>query len=187
MKKIAFTIACLFSLAAFAQTTSLNSDAKTGTVTTFGAKVGAFNYDFNGKDLTGDKSGLSGTSFYGGFFADTQLSEHWSLENELLFANADDILFIQVPVHLKYHFADKWKIFLGPRLDFNVNDPEGLGVDQYKPFGVSIELGVQYDFYKRFFVEIRGSYGLTKQFNLAGYDSYNSTLNSLGIGVGYKF
>lgn len=157
--------------------------------TTFGFKGGYNNSIVEGTELDGTKTGYSGIELYGSFFADTELNPKWNLENEILFSYTDDYHFLEIPVHLKYKLYEKWNVFLGPKLDFildNDNDDFESGY-RFKNFGVSGELGVQYNFSKRFFAETRYSRSFTSQIDDLVLEIYNGKRHTFRIGLGIRF
>lgn len=184
MNKLQLAILLLLSLTSlgYSQSTkSLETDYNfTKGKTTFGVKVG-LNQSYI--SVQNNTDGYQGLEAYGGFFAETRLSKKWSFQNELLFSFTDDYHFIEVPVLLKYHINDKFSIFAGPKLDFLINE-QSVG-ERLNPFGVSLELGAQYNFSKRFFVEVRYGYGLTEQINIENF--YSGARRTLRLGIGFKF
>ena len=147
--------------------------------TTFGFK-GGLNQSYISANNT---PGYQGLEFYGGFFSETRLSEKWSFQNELLFSFTDDYHFIEVPLFLKYNFNEKLSLFVGPKLDFLVD--EVSDGEKFDPLGLSLEIGVQYNFAKRFFVEGRYGYSFTNQVDFGEF--YSGARRTLRFGVGYKF
>jgi len=158
--------------------------------TVFGVKGGLNLSYVLGSELDGELTRYSGTELYVSLFSDTELNENWNLENELLFSYTDDYHFLEIPLHLKYKFEKKWAVFLGPKLDFildNDNDYFESQNYRFKNFGVSLELGTQYNFNKTFFIEIRFSKGLTEQIDDLVLEVLNSKRNTLRIGLGVRF
>lgn len=144
-----------------------------------------------GKDADGEASGLLGNEFYVSFFKDTQLKEKLSLQTELLFSFTSDYHFIEIPITVKYNIYRKIDVFLGPRLDFLLdddNDVDEASSYLFKNFGISADFGVQYPINKRFFAEIRYSIGFTEQLTRdIQLDINNATRNTFRIGIGYRF
>jgi len=153
--------------------------------TSFGFKGGVNRSIVNGYELDGTKTGYVGVEMYGAFFADTKLSTKWRFENEILYSFTDQYHFIEVPLHVKYCLIKKTFVFLGPKLDMIVNK-DNYGYE-FNNFGVSIELGVQYEITKRIVTEIRFSKGLMKQINDLGLDIYDGKRNTSRLGIGFRF
>ena len=117
------------------------------------------------KSIFGSKGGLNksyivaenkdfytGVELYAGLFIDTNLKEKLNIQNEILFSYTYDYHFIEIPILLKYNLSKKWSFFVGPKLDFIIDDDNDYfeyGY-QFKNFGVSGVFGGQYDFTKRF-------------------------------------
>jgi hypothetical protein len=158
--------------------------------TIFGFKGGYNNSVINGRELSGAKTGYTGGELYGAFFADTRITKKISFENELLFSWTDDYHFIEIPLHLKFTFAGKWNVFAGPKLDIIADKSNAYfesGRFDFRHFGVSGELGVQYNFTRWFFAETRYSKGFTKQVNDSWLDINGGKRNTFRIGAGIKF
>ncbi|WP_430409593.1 porin family protein [Kordia sp.] len=151
-----------------------------GKQTTFGFKVGLSGNHFGNQF----NDSFTGVEFYAGLFLETSLSENFSIQNELLFSTfTDSYDFIEVPILLKYKISDKFSLFAGPKLDFLINESNDLF--QFKPLGISAEIGVQYNISKRFFLEGRYSHSFTKQVNVRSGSS--EALRTLRFGVGFRF
>lgn len=166
-----------------------NANAQSESKTTFGFKGGYNKSIVDGKEPDGTATGYIGYELYGSFFADTELNSKWNLENEILFSYTDNYHFIEIPVHLKYRIKQKWFVLLGPKLDFiadNDNDDFEAGY-RFKNFGVSGELGIQYNFTKRFFAETRYSRSFTAQIDDLGLDIYGGKRHTFRIGAGIRF
>ncbi|WP_157547280.1 outer membrane beta-barrel protein [Kordia zhangzhouensis] len=148
--------------------------------TIFGFKAG-LNQSYLNTSSDNDYSGLE---LYGGFFAETSLSNTLSFQYELLYSYTDDISFLEIPLLLKYHLNDKWSIMSGPKLDVVAN--KTIENALYEPLSVSLEIGTQYNISKRFFIEGRYGYGLSKEV-LIDSNSNSYSRNTLRLGVGYKF
>lgn len=179
MKKIIFLILFQFSIV-FAQTQKS---------TVYGLKGGLNNSILRGKELDGSKTGFTGYEVYGALFSDTSLSKKFNFENELLFSYTDDYNFIEFPLHIKYKCSQKVNVFIGPKLDFIAdNDNENFERGyRFKNFGVSTEIGTQYNLTKRFFAEVRYSKSFTKQVDDLVLEIYGGKRNTIRLGLGIKF
>ena len=196
MKKITLVLITTFLFAFTALAQEEENHQKSTTV--FGIKGGLNQSYIGGLDNSG------GLSYYGGLFAETRLSKRWSIQNELLFSKVEDynvtisngtstfrndLLLFEVPIHLKYHISDKWSVFAGPKLSFLA---DGIAEN----VGLSIEVGVQYNISKRFFIETRYSNDLFDQARqtstgetLTGPILFSNpvSLGQLRLGLGFKF
>ena len=151
---------------------------------TFGFKGGLNHSVINGHELDDTKTGYVGYEVYGSLFSNSKLNDKLNLENEVLVSFTDEYLFIEIPIHLKYKFHDKWTFLMGPKIDFI---PSELTHYEIKPMGVSAELGVQYDINKRYFAELRVSKGFTKQVNDFVLEIYDGKRNTFRFGLGINF
>ena len=165
------------------------ADAQHKHPTTFGFKGGLNKSIVNGVDLTGAKTGYIGYELYASLFADTELCRKWKLENEILFSFTDDYHFIEIPVHVKYMLFEKFNILIGPKLDFivdNDNDYFESGY-RFRNFGVSGEIGMQYEISKWLFAEFRFSKGLISQIDDLSLEIFDGKRNTLRLGLGVRF
>lgn len=173
------------NLNAIKSSSNVNVIEPTEKKTRFGFKGGLNKTDIRGIMADGNKSGFTGTELYGSFFADTQLSKKWNIENEILFSYTDSYHFAEIPIHLKYKLSSKFNVLFGPKLDFLIGNVSDYGSDISKYYGVSFEVGSQFKINKSFFVEFRYSKSFTKQFDY--FDFYDGKRNTLRIGIGTYF
>ena len=139
----------------------------------------------NVKELDGTATGFIGLELYVSFFIDNELNEKWRFENEILFSFTDDYHFIEIPLRLKYQIYKKIILTAGPKLDFVLNnDDENY---DFNNFGVSVEVGIQYELTKRIISEFRYSLGLLPQINDFALDIYDGRRNTIRLGLGYRF
>lgn len=140
-------------------------------------------------DLNGGKSGYLGNELYLGLFSDYQINPKWNFENEIIFSFTDDIYFIEIPMHPKVWPIKNLNLFAGPKLDFILNNDNNCSGDceEFQNFGISMEVGTQYTFFKRFFSEMRYSYGLVKQIKYYGLGFVDGKRQTIRIGLGMKF
>lgn len=178
MKNIIVALILLFNLSVCYGQIEFNS--------VFGIKGGFNKSIINGHETNGLETGFIGYEAYGALFSETRLSKHFSMENELLFSFTDDYHFIEIPVQLKYLFYGKFYVFTGPKLDFIVDNDQS-GMYNFKTFGVSAEVGAQYQITRKFFCEVRYSKGFTKQVNDFGLNILDGRRNTLRFGLGIKF
>jgi hypothetical protein len=154
-------------------------------LTYFGFKGGLNRSVINGKELNGTATGYIGLEFYAAFFAETVLNEKWKFENEILFSFTDEYHFLEIPVHLKHPLFKNIFAFAGPKLDIIIDKDNDFY--DFKNFGLSLELGLQYEITRRIISEIRYSNGLSPQVNDFVLDIYDGKRNTLRFGLGFKF
>lgn len=174
MKKIILTTAFIISTitSVFAQTYSEDDKNKT----TFGVKAGIDQTFVSNADSSFDQ-----INYYAGLFAETRLSKKSSFQFELRYSTYKQDHFIEVPLLLKYHITDKFRLFVGPRLDFILDDRP----TNAKNFSLAAELGLEYDISKNFFINATMSYSFENQINL---DQFNvGSRQNIRFGIGYKF
>lgn len=153
--------------------------------TSFGFKAGLNRSVINGKELDGTATGYIGIELYAAFFAETELNKNWRFENELLYSFTDEYHFLEIPIHLKYLLLKKSLVFGGPKLDVIINNDNEFY--DFNNFGISIELGAQYEITSRIICEIRYSNGLLPQVNDFVLDIYDGKRNTLRLGLGFRF
>jgi hypothetical protein len=171
-----------FLLVSIPLTVSAQHDKK---LTPFGLKTGLNRSVINGKELDGTETGFVGVELYASFFIDNELNEKWRLENEILFSFTDDYHFIEIPIRLKYQVYKRILLTVGPKMDFVLNNDDEIY--DFNNFGVSIEMGMQYELTKRIISEFRYSVGLLPQINDFALDIYDGKRNTLRLGLGYRF
>lgn len=188
MKHLFLFPALFFFLFANGQDTKISASTKDHKPTKtigFGFKAGFNRSHVKGKETDGDKTGYIGGEVYGGLFIEIMMSRQVNIGSELLFSWTDDYHFIEVPIHLKVTVARGWNIFAGPKFDFLMDPSDDLY--KFKNFGMSADLGLQYNITRRFFAEIRQSIGLTEQITDIGLDINNAKRNTSRIGLGIRF
>lgn len=154
-------------------------------LTPFGLKAGLNRSVINGKELDGTATGFIGLELYVSFFIDNELNEKWRFENEILFSFTDDYHFIEIPLRLKYQIYKKVILTAAPKLDFVLNNDDEIY--DFNNFGVSVEVGMQYELTKRIISEFRYSLGLLPQINDFALDIYDGRRNTIRLGLGYRF
>lgn len=171
-----------FLLISISLTVTAQHDKK---LTPFGLKAGLNRSVIIGKELDGTATGFVGVELYASFFIDNELNKKWRLENEVLFSFTDDYHFIEIPIRLKYQVYKRILLAVGPKLDFVLsNDDE---IYDFNKFGISVEMGVQYELTKRLISEFRYSVGLLPLINDFALDIYDGRRNTLRLGLGYRF
>lgn len=155
--------------------------------TSFGIKGGLNHTVINGYETNGNKTGFTGTTVYGAFFAETHIDSTTFLAYELLFTWVNDWHFIEIPFHIKQMLNPRLGVFLGPKLDFAADKFDNSKESKSGFCGVSLETGAQFNFAKRIFAEGRYSIGLSKQFRDESFDINDGKRNNFRLGVGFRF
>ena len=163
-------------------TTTAQHDEK---LSPFGLKTGLNRSVVNGKESDGTPTGFIGLELYVSFFIDNEIKKNWRFENEILFSFTDDYQFIEIPLRFKYQIFRKTILAAGPKLDFVLNNDDEIY--DFNNFGISAEIGMQYELTKRLLSEFRYSLGLLPQINDFTLDIYDGKRNTLRLGLGYRF
>ena len=154
--------------------------------TSFGLTAGYLNVDVGAK-YQGVSSSVSESGFYIGAFADIALTPVIHLQPGINYGFIEDSGIIYVPVMAKIYIADSgFSLQAGPQASILTEDTG----DEVKAFGLDVGLGAAYDINSNFFVEARYSLELTNRLTSEFtnvYGDISSKINSLFIGVGYKF
>lgn len=155
----------------------------------FGIQTGYTNVQtestLQGTQVSNDASG-----FYVGFLADFQLTENWHLQPSVNYFNAEESDFLSVPVLVQYYIENSdFYLQAGPQGTIVLEDSPGTNA-----FGLDAAFGAGYHITENFFVEARYGIELTNRYtndtmeNAEQYDvDLDSGVNSLMVGVGYKF
>jgi len=183
MKKTILLSLCII-IAVFSLQAQTDSEKPKDKKTTFGLRTG-YEFQANNSNLNYNLK-----LPYIGVFSDIKLSSNWSLQLELnlryekreeLFNNgfrrSIDELYLTVPVLLKYHISDKFKIYGGTQILSASLKTDVLGIKKWN--GI---IGMEYNLSKNFFVDARFRHGFE------GRKSANNFRdNRISVGIGYKF
>jgi len=154
--------------------------------TKFGFTAGYLNAEVKvSADGEGSFSG-SDSGFYVGALADIDLNGALHLQPEVLYGNINDGSVLYIPVLLKYYISESgFNLMAGPQATIDLEE----GQDGYNSLGVDASFGIGYDINANFFIDARYSLEVTNRIgDVAGLpDGVSGKINSLQIGVGYKF
>jgi len=127
---------------------------------------------------------------YVGAFSDISIGNKWSLQLELnlrsehreeLFYNgikkSENELYLTVPVLLKYHISDKFRIYGGTQVLSASLKNDILGIKKWN--GI---LGIEYNLNNNFFIEARYRQGFERRDAKSNFRD-----NRISVGIGYKF
>ena len=168
----------LFLLGAITVFSLISLNAQTET--RFGATAGYLNASSR-VDSFGIEATASEAGFYGGLVVEFGISDQFKIQPELLYANAGDVSFLQVPIYGKYYVSEKFFISGGPTITYTLEEV----LDDFTKFNFGLGLGLGYDFTEAFFIETRGALQINNYFT--GSDDITSRINFINIGIGYKF
>lgn len=180
MKKI-FFIAVISML--FTAQLSAQKEKKTH----FGIKAGYNHTVINGYETDGDETGYIESTMYGALFAEKHLGPTTFLKAELLFSWVNDWHFIEIPLHIRQMLNSRISLFIGPKLDFAADKFDKNKESKSGTCGISLESGIQYNFFKRIFAEGRYSIGVSRQFKDESFDINEGKRNNLRFGIGFRF
>ncbi|MDN3595553.1 outer membrane beta-barrel protein [Zunongwangia endophytica] len=132
----------------------------------------------SGYSLSENESG-----FYLGFLADFHLNENWHIQPSVNYMRAKEVNFLSVPVLAQYYIAESgFFVQAGPQATFILEDVE------INTVGLDAAFGVGYHIDENFFIDARYGVELTNRYSSDDfYGDTKARLNTLNIGVGYKF
>lgn len=177
LKKVILVFSLFIGLNSFAQ----NVD--------FGIQAGYTNAEIEataqGTQVSDDASG-----YYIGFLTDFEFSENWHLQPSVNYFNAEDTDFLSIPVIVQYYIENSsFYLQAGPQGTIVLEDNPVANT-----FGLDAAFGAGYHITESFFIEARYGIELTNRYNRESRDyaeqydvDLNSGLNTLMVGVGYKF
>lgn len=161
----------------------LTSMASIGQEVRFGAQVGYLNMN--------DKATYDGTSvsenysgFYLGALADFILTESFHLQPSVNYGNVDDTSFLIIPVMAQYHIENSgFYVQAGPQGTVSLEDT----AEEFNSFGLDLGVGAGYQIDENFFVEAKYAFEITNRYSGEGSSDLKSRVNTLSVGLGYKF
>lgn len=183
MRKTILVLVCIFNVVIYSQAQT-DSKQPNDKKVSLGIRTG---YEFQSSDSNLDyKLNVP----YIGMFSNIGLSEKWSLQLELNFRSEKreelflnefkqtyNEVYLTIPILLKYHIKDKFKIYTGTQVLSASLKNDIFGVKKWN--GI---LGVEYDLAKNFFLDVRFRHGFE------GRKSTNNFRdNRISLGIAYKF
>ena len=126
------------------------------------------------------------TSFNVGAMVEIPVSDKFSIQPEVLYGNINDGSVLYIPVLFKYYISESgFNLMAGPQATIDLEEAE----EGYNSLGVDASFGIGYDINENFFIDARYSLEVTNRIgDLPGLpDNISGKINSLQIGVGYKF
>lgn len=154
--------------------------------TKFGLTAGFLNAEAKASADGAASFSSSDSGFYLGALVDIGLTESLHIQPEVLYGNINDSGLLYIPIFLKYYISESgFHLMGGPQATLNI-DEEAEGINN---LGIDAAFGLGYDIYESFFINARYAFELTNRVSsdLEGADGVTARINSLQIGVGYKF
>jgi opacity protein-like surface antigen len=116
-----------------------------------------------------------------GFFLEKKVSNKFFIQSELLYSFGFESDFIEIPIILKYKFNKKFTFYSGVQLN-HMLEPKN---DYFKKTSFGFNAGVQYEFSKKWFLDVRYVHNFSQ--NLIPFDIMSDNQRSIRVGVGYRF
>ena len=138
--------------------------------------------EFEGLEV---KETSSESGFYLGAVVDITFSDALGLQPELLYLNVSEGDFLQIPLNLKYYPANQFYVMGGPQFTITLNEV----LEGERSVNIGLGTGLGFDITENFFVQGRYSFQLNNYLKDASieFGSASIRLNTLTVGVGYKF
>lgn len=148
----------------------------------FGLTAGYLNLNvkasYEGMDASVTESGF----VVGGQF-DIPLSNDFYLQPGVTYGNAGDSGILFIPVVAKMYIANSgFNLQAGPQASLILNEVRY----NTNVLGIDLTFGAAYDISNNFFLQSRYAHELTNRIT-GGVSGVRSTINSLTLGLGYKF
>lgn len=154
---------------------------------TFSIKGGYNHTVINGYETNGVKTGFTGSTIYGAFVIEKAITESKFFNTGLLFSWVNEWHFIEIPFHYRQKLNRGISIFAGPKLDLAADKFDKTKESTSKLFGISAEIGGQYNFSVHVFAETEYSIGISRGFNDTSFDINSGRRDNFRIGIGYYF
>lgn len=156
--------------------------------TTFGLTAGYLNVETTSSYMEMNFS-ENASGFFAGVLLDVPLSGSFRLEPAIIYGNAQELNALFVPVLAKYYLAESGFSFLAGPQGTIILDELLAPVNR---FGFDLTFGATYDITENLFLQARYALELTNRANteVDGFPAdadANSGMNSLHVGIGYKF
>ena len=107
--------------------------------------------------IEGQSENISNSGFYAGLIVEKYISYEFWLQAELLYANAEDTSYIQIPILAKFYLSDNFNLMAGPQISYRLEK----AAENFTNLNIGLSFGVGYD--------------ITE--NLAGFTRYTLQLN----------
>ena len=149
----------------------------------FGLTAGYLNGTAKVDDGSYGSISNSESGFYVGALMDIAIEDNFYLQPGVTYGNINDSSILYIPFLAKYYIAQSgFHLLGGPQVTFDLQEaPPG-----YDSFGLDASFGAGYDITENFFLNARYAFELTNRLN-DGPDDVKLRINSLLIGLGYKF
>ncbi|MBR9845154.1 MAG: porin family protein [Algicola sp.] len=171
----------LFAAAAVFSLSSVNAqDVSFGALA--GLSISSAKVDSGGFSATESETG-----FHIGAFADIPLSDTFGVQPELTYTISGDVSLINVNAIAKYNVSEEFNIQLGPQIGFVGGDFGDFldDADDTTKLNLQLAAGAGYNINENIFVQAR--YGFQLNNHYTGDADLDINVNSLTVGVGYRF
>ncbi|GEN76239.1 outer membrane beta-barrel protein [Chryseobacterium hagamense] len=154
----------------------------------YGIKTG-WNYsNVNAVDEKGEPSGYVSDIIdeaYAGFVLEKQVCVKSYIQTNLLISFTDRVTFLELPIYYKYNFYKRWSLIAGPKLNYIPDSEESQPYYFRRRFGISGDIGLNYEISKHFVIEGSFSKGVTRQYDDLVLTYYDARRDVYRIGLTY--
>ena len=131
--------------------------------------------------IEGQSENIYNSGFYAGLIAEKYISYEFWLQAELLYANAEEASFIQIPILAKFYLSDNFNLMAGPQISYRLEK----AAENFTNLNIGLSFGVGYDFTEK----LAGFSRYTIQLNdyYTGSGDFSSKNRFFNVGLAYKF
>ncbi|WP_294283263.1 hypothetical protein [uncultured Chryseobacterium sp.] len=147
-----------------------------------------WNYsNVNAVDEKGEPSGYlsNGGELYGGITLEKQVSQKSYIQSGALVSYTYVITFIEIPLFYKYNFYREFSVIGGPKLDYIPDEQYNHSIYFKRRLGVSANLGINYQIFKKFNIEGYYSKQFIKQYDDNILTFYGTKRDVYRVGITY--
>ena len=131
--------------------------------------------------IEGQSENISNSGFYAGLIAEKYISYEFWIQAELLYANAEDTSYIQIPILAKFYLSDNFNLMAGPQMSYRLEK----AAENFTNLNIGLSFGAGYDITEN----LAGFTRYTLQLNdyYTGSGDFSSKNRFFSVGLAYKF
>ncbi len=126
-----------------------------------------------------------GGELYGGITLEKQVSQKSYIQSGALVSYTYVITFIEIPLFYKYNFYREFSVIGGPKLDYIPDEQYNHSIYFKRRLGISANLGINYQIFKKFNLEGYYSRQFVKQYDDNILTFYGAKRDVYKVGITY--